>query len=135
MSCAPPAAAWPASAPPSAIRPRPRSAPRSGGSSVSRPAATAGPPPAPQPPDLDRPGARTPISDEGRADGVAAADDAIGLGGILPGPEPRPVVLIEDRGHQFPPRPDPDLAEDRLQMVLHGIRGEVDLGRDLTGGL
>ncbi len=33
----------------------------------------------------------------------------------------RPVVLGEQLGHQFAPATDTDLAEDRLEVIAHGV--------------
>jgi hypothetical protein len=34
------------------------------------------------------------------------------------------IVIAEDLDDKFPAAPDTHLVEDRLQMILHGVRGD-----------
>jgi hypothetical protein len=65
---------------------------------------------------------------------IDPADRPVGFGGVSPETEPGPMVLVEDRGDQFPPRAHADLREDHLEVVLHGVRRKMNLGGDLPGG-
>ena len=38
-----------------------------------------------------------------------------------------------DAGDEFAPTPDADLGEDRLEMVLHRVRGQIQPAGDLVG--
>jgi hypothetical protein len=42
-------------------------------------------------------------------------------------------VVEEEAGDELAPAPDADLLEDRLEMVLHRIRGQIQPAGDLVG--
>lgn len=58
------------------------------------------------------------------------AQRAVG-GGCLVVSDARQEVLEEDAGHELLTAVDTDLLEDRLQMVLHGVRGDAQRAADL----
>ena len=50
------------------------------------------------------------------------------------GVDRRVVVLREQLGHQLAATGHPDLGEDRLEVVAHGVRRQEEIGRDLLVG-
>src|SRR6476646_6073008 len=79
------------------------------------------------------PGGPGPARGAGRGRWSGSEDPVPGRSSRSGSLQPRPVVLEEEPGDELAPALHVDLLEDRLEVVLHRVGGEVKPRRDRVG--